>query len=510
VLERKWWTLLAVCAAIFMLLVDITIVNLALPDIQRDLDATFGDLQWVIDAYALTLAALMLNAGSLADKLGRKRVFVTGLVLFTASSLACALATSPLALILSRGAQGIGGAIMFSTSLALLTQEFHGRERGTAFGVWGATTGAAVAIGPLVGGALTSGLGWRWIFFVNLPVGAATMLLSVAKLGESRDPSARPIDWAGLVTLSGSLFALVLALVRGNSEGWTSGTIVGCFAAAAALLGLFVAVELLQRAPMLDLGLFRVSTFTGAQITAFTLSAAIFSLFLYLSLYLQNVLGYSAVGAGLRVLPLSLMAFAFAPPAGKLSAHLPVRLLLGGGLVLVGVALLLLEGLTSTSGWTALLPGFIVGGAGIGMTNPPLASTSVGVVSPERSGMASGVNNTFRQIGIATGIAAFGALFQHRVQASLAGALSGGPLAGRVHEIAGAVISGHGATAARALPAPLRRQVFEAARQAFVDGLNLLFVVGAIVALVGAALALALVHNRDLRAAQGHLAAGGA
>lgn len=500
VLERKWWTLIAVCAAMFMLLVDITIVNLALPDIQRDLNATFGDLQWVIDAYALTLAALLLNAGALADQLGRKRIFLAGLVLFTASSLACALARSPLALILSRGAQGVGGAIMFATSLALLSQEFHGRERGTAFGVWGATAGAAVAVGPLVGGALTSGPGWRWIFFINLPVGAGALLVSLARLAESRDRHPRPIDWAGFVTLTAGLFALVFALVRGNSEGWTSGVIVGCFAAATAFFALFAAAEALQREPMLDLRLFGTPTFTGAQATAFAMSAAMFSLFLYLSLYLQNVLGYSAIQAGLRVLPVSLMAFLFAPPAGKLSAHVPVRLLLAGGLVLVGTALLLNDGLTSASGWTALLPGFLVGGAGIGMTNPPLASVSVGVVRPERSGMASGVNNTFRQVGIATGIAAYGALFQHRVEADLAGALRGGPLGGRVHELAAAVVSGNAQSAAAGLPAPLRRQLAEAAKHAFVGGLNLLFVVGAAIAFTGAAAALALVRSRDLQA----------
>ncbi|MDX6513926.1 MAG: hypothetical protein QOE36_3430, partial [Gaiellaceae bacterium] len=221
-LERKWWTLIAVCVAIFMLLLDITIVNVALPDIAKSLHAGFTDLQWVIDAYALTLATFVLNAGSLADLLGRKRVFVTGIALFTAASALCGAATTPLFLILARALQGVGGAIMFATSLALLSQEFRGRERGTAFGIWGATTGAAVAVGPLVGGVLVTGIGWRWIFFVNIPIGVGALVLSITRLRESRDEEHGRADWVGLVSLSGALFLFVFALVRGNDKGWSS------------------------------------------------------------------------------------------------------------------------------------------------------------------------------------------------------------------------------------------------------------------------------------------------
>ncbi|MGH2943705.1 MAG: MFS transporter, partial [Solirubrobacteraceae bacterium] len=246
-MERKWWSLLAVCLATFMLLLDITIVNVALPDIGAELDASFSDLQWVVDAYALMLAALLLTAGALADLLGRRRVFVVGLACFTVASLLCALAPSSLALILARGAQGVGGAAMFATSLALLAQEFHGRDRGTAFGIWGATTGAAVAIGPLVGGALTSGLGWPSIFYLNLPIGLATIAMTLRHVPESRDEDAIGVDWAGLATFSAALFLLVLALIRGNEEGWRSATIVGMLVTAAVLLGAFLAVERAQR-----------------------------------------------------------------------------------------------------------------------------------------------------------------------------------------------------------------------------------------------------------------------
>jgi EmrB/QacA subfamily drug resistance transporter len=467
-LERKWWTLIAVCVAIFMLLIDVTIVNVALPDIQRSLKASFTDLQWVIDAYALTLAAAVLNAGSLADLLGRRRVFAAGLAIFTVSSLLCGLATGPLFLILARGAQGVGGAIMFATSLALLSQEFHGRDRGTAFGIWGATTGAAVAVGPLVGGVLTEKLDWRWIFLVNVPIGVVGLAVTYLRLAESRDEEHSGFDLAGLVTLSGGLFCLVFGLLRGNDLGWSSVTIVALLAAAVALIAAFVLAEARQRHPMLDLRLFRKPTFTGAQIAAFGVSAGAFAMFLYLTLYLQDILGYSPLQAGLRFLPTTLLAFACAPLAGKLSAVVPVRLLIGGGLVLCTIALLLMHGLTPASGWRALLPGFLVLGAGIGFVNAPLASTAVGVVAPRQAGMASGTNSTFRQVGIATGIAALGAIFQAKVGSGALGGTAGFS------------------------PAQLARLRVE-----FVSGLNELFLVCAGVTGVAAALSFALIRSKD-------------
>jgi MFS family permease len=221
-MERKWWTLIAVSIAIFMLLLDITVVNVALPDIQRALHSSFQDLQWVVDAYSLTLAAFLLTAGSVADQIGRRRVFTAGLVVFTASSALCGLSSSALMLNLARGLQGTGGAMMFATSLALIAEAFHGRERGTAFGVFGAVTGGAVAVGPLIGGVITSGIGWEWVFFVNVPIGIGAVALTLTRVQESRDPDATGVDWLGLITFSGSLFLLVFALVRGNASGWGS------------------------------------------------------------------------------------------------------------------------------------------------------------------------------------------------------------------------------------------------------------------------------------------------
>src|SRR4051812_16186409 len=298
--SRKWWTLGAVAIGVFMLLLDITVVNVALPAIQKDLGASFTDLQWVIDAYALTLAALLLVSGSFADLIGRRKVFVLGLILFSAASAACGLSQSPLMLILARGVQGIGGAMLFATSLSLIAQAFQGPDRGTAFGIWGATIGAAVAIGPLVGGVLTQQISWEAIFFVNVPIGIAAVAVSLMRVDEFRSPWAQRIDVPGLVTFSGGLFLLIFGLVRGNAEGWGSSLIVGCLAGSFVLLTAFVLFE--RRAgeqAMFDLSLFRKPAFAGASIAAFGLSASMFAMFLYITLYIQNTLGYSPQQTGL-------------------------------------------------------------------------------------------------------------------------------------------------------------------------------------------------------------------
>jgi EmrB/QacA subfamily drug resistance transporter len=488
--ERKWRVLIVVCVAVFMLLLDITVVNVALPNIEKELNTSFTDLQWVVDAYALTLAATMLNAGSLGDLLGRKRVFLIAIALFTISSALCGAANSPLFLILARGAQGIGGAGMFAVSLAIISQEFHGRERGTAFGIWGATVGLAVAIGPLVGGALTTYVGWRWIFFVNVPIGAAVVAGGLRELRETRDEAHGGFDLPGLLTLTAGLFALVIALFRGTDWGWSGGRIVGLFAAAAALLVAFALIELRQEAPMFDFRLFGVPTFTGAQITAFAISSGMFAQFLFLPLYLERVLGVSAVRTGVMFLPLSLVSFVVAPIAGRLSARIPVRILLSGGLALNGVALLLMRGLTLSSTYSALVAGFVVGGIGIGMVNAPLASTAVSVVEPRRAGMASGINNTFRQIGIATGIAALGAIFQSRIASSLPGP------ARFAHAWAQSIASGSMNPPGPHRPRP--PDFILTPHQAFINGMNTIFFVAAFVLFAGAVLAFLLVRRQDL------------
>ena len=496
-MERKWWTLLASCTAIFMLLLDVTIVNVALPSIERALGADFSDLQWVIDAYALTLAGVLLAAGSLADKIGRKLVFMLGLAVFTASSLACGLAPDPLFLHLSRAAQGVGGAMMFGTSLALIAQEFQGRERGTALGIWGATTAAAVSIGPLVGGALVDALSWRWIFLVNVPIGLAALVVARLRLREARDPAASGVDIRGVVLLCPALFLLVYALIRGNEEGWGSALIVSCFAASALLLVLFVVVERRAADPLLDLSLFRKPAFTGATIVGFALSASIFSMFLYITLFFQNVLGFSPFEAGLRSLPVTGLLLFVAPLSGRLTARVPVRLLLGTGLAFVTVGLLLMGNLSDSSGWTALLPGQILAGIGIGLATPALASTAVGVVGPQLSGMASGANNTARQLGLATGIAGLGSIFQSKIESTLTPLVAGMPASAHVHELARAVASGGTGRALQAVSPAEREKVAATAHHAFVTGFNTIAMVSVAVAAVGSVAGYALVRSRD-------------
>ncbi len=500
-MDRKWWTLIAVCIGTFMLLLDVTIVNVALPSIQRSLNASFSDLQWVVDAYALTLAALLLTTGSLADLYGRRRMFMIGLVIFSLSSLACGLAASPLWLNLARGAQGIGGAAMYSTSLALLGTAFQGRERGVAFGAWGAITGLAVAVGPVVGGALTSGLSWRWIFLVNVPIGAVALVLSVLRVEESRRSGAQRPDLIGAITFSGALGAFVYALIKGNSKGWSSPEILACLAGGAILLIAFLVCEIVRgERAMFDLTLFRKPTFSGGLIAAFAISAGLFSLLLYLTLYLQDALGYSALETGERFLVLSGAVLLSSGLAGRLTSVVPIRLLIAPGLALIGIALLLMRGLDASSGWTHLIPGFILAGIGTGLVNPPLASTAIGVVTPDRAGMASGINSTFRQVGIATGIAGLGAVFSHSVRTEIVSILDRSRLLGAhaAHALADGVSQGSGAGSALAhLPASERAVVDHVVRSGFVAGLNDVFLIGAILVLVSAALTLVLIRSRD-------------
>jgi EmrB/QacA subfamily drug resistance transporter len=495
-MDRKWWTLVTVCVGTFMLLLDVTIVNVALPKIQAGLNSSFTDLQWVIDAYALTLAALLLTSGSLADLLGRRRIFAIGLVIFSAASLLCGVAQSPLMLNLSRGVQGIGGAMMFATSLALLGNAYAGRDRGVAFGVWGAVTGAAVSIGPVIGGALTDALSWRWIFLVNVPIGVVALALTLSRVGESSDPHGARLDIPGFVTFSAALGTLVFGLIESSRKGWGSGVVEGSLIASFVLIVAFVVIERRRRSPMLDLSLFRRPAFGGASIVAFSLSASLFAMFLYLTLYLQNILGLSPLGAGLRLLTLSGAILVVSFAAGRLTTVVPVRLLMGAGLALVGLSLLLMRGLTTSSDWTHLLPGFVVGGVGVGLINPPLASTAIAVVPPRQAGMGSGINSTFRQVGIATGIAALGSIFTSQVRTHVASALRAAHQGG-AHAIASAISTGQTKQAIAHVAPQSRATVGAVARSSFIAGLNEIFLIAAIVAFVGAIAALLLIRSSD-------------
>ena len=491
-MARKWWTLVLVSIATFMLLLDITVVNVALPDIQRELGASLSSLQWVVDAYSLMLAALLLTAGSLGDRLGRRRVFSLGLGLFTFASFLCGISGDPTLLDLSRGLQGIGGAAMFATSLALIGQEFHGRDRAMAFGVWGATVGGAVAVGPLVGGLITEHFGWEWIFFVNIPIGLVAIGLTELRLVNVAAQDPQRIDLPGLATFSGGLFLLIFGLIRGNAEGWGSATIVASLAGAVALLLAFLAVEARSDHPMLELALFRKPAFNGVSAVAFALSAGMFAMFLYLTIYMQGVLGFSPLETGLRFLPMTVLSFVVAPISGNLSHRVPIRILVGTGLALVGVGLLLMHGLSADSHVSVLLPGFLVAGIGIGVTNPGIGQGAIAVVPPAKAGMGSGINTTFRQVGIATGVASLGAVFQGQVELEALDVLPSAPPG-----LAEAVSSGGSRAAAAAAPPGQRAEVVHAAKVAFVSGFNEILLIGGIVAFVGAALGFALVRASD-------------
>ena len=492
--EGKWGTLVAVAISTFMLLLDITVVNVALPDIQSDLGASFNELRWVIDAYALGLGATMLSFGSLADWLGRRRVFQIGLVLFSVSSLACGLAWDPVVLDVLRGVQGFGGAAMFATSLALIAAAYEGRDRSTALAVWGATTSAAVAIGPLIGGALVDLFSWEAVFFVNVPIGIFTAALAARAIPETRDPTASGrLDIGGLVTGAGSMTLLVLALFRGNDEGWGSTLIVGLFAGSALLMAAFIAIERRAERPLLDLTLFRKPTTTGASLSILATAISVFGMLTFLVLYIQSALGYGAFETGLRLFPLTVASFFAAAAGARLAERVELRFLLAAGMVFAGVGMLLNTAVSESSDWTVLIPGGVLIGAGAGLVNPAVAAAALGAAPPTKSGMASGLNGTFRTLGIAIGVAALGAILENRIEDRLSQLLPGAPAG-----LADVVATGNLDAAAASAPPGAEAQVASAVNEAFVYGMDAIFVAAAAIAFIGAALAVALVRQKDI------------
>jgi EmrB/QacA subfamily drug resistance transporter len=390
------------------------VVNTALPHIAEDLDAGLSGIQWVVDAYTLALASVVLIAGSIADKIGRRRVFNVGFVLFTLSSIAAAFAGSIVALDIARAVQGVGGALLFATSLGLLAQAFpEPLERTKALAVYGATIGASFAVGPAVGGALTTAFGWEAVFLVNVPLGIIGLIGTARWVRESRDENARGLDWPGQVTLSTGLFLLVLALLRGNEDGWGSALIIGELAGAVAALVAFVVIQHRSKSPMLPLSLFRRSDFTGAQIAAFAISGSFFAVFLYTTLYLQNILGLSAVEAGLAYLPGTALMFVVSGMTAQLAEKVAPGLLISLGLTLVAIGMALGTTAGPDSTWLSLQPTMLIALIGTGMFNPAVSAVALSSAPQEMSGLAAGVNDTFRQAGIAVGVAAFGAMIPH-------------------------------------------------------------------------------------------------
>jgi EmrB/QacA subfamily drug resistance transporter len=493
-MDKKWWTLLAVCTGTFMLLLDVTIVIVAQPAIQSGLHASLSDVQWVLDAYALTLASLLLTSGVLADRYGRKRLFSIGLVIFTLGSLLCGLARDPLMLIVSRSGQGVGGAMIFATSLALLGHSFRGKDRGVAFGVWGAITGVSTALGPVLGGVITTDWSWRGIFLVNVPIGVLAVVLTIWRVEESKSLHPTPPDWIGFALLTTGLVSLVYGLIRAGEINWSDPGVIVCLAVAAAALAGFIAAERRVAYPMFDLSLLRTPTFAGGSIAAFAMNGSLYAVLLWLVIYLQDVLGFSAQDAGLRLAIISLAQLVTATIAGRFSEYVPARWLIGPGLLLVGVGLIVMAGLTGGSDWTHLIPGFIVSGLGAGLVNPPLASTAIGVVPPQKAGMASGVNATFRQIGIAAGIAALGSIFNSALQHNLT---STPAVASSAPHIVTMVRQGQVGQLLASLPPARRGEVALAVKDAFAAGLNDILYVTAGLALAGAVCALLLIRSKD-------------
>jgi EmrB/QacA subfamily drug resistance transporter len=468
--SRQRWTLLLVCTAAFMLLLDITVVSVALPSIQRDLGASLPDLQWVSAAYALVLAVLLLPAATLGDRLGRRRLFLVGMVIFTGGSLACALAMSAPGLEMFRALQGVGGAVLFATATPLLRSEFSGAALARALGAFGATLGGASALGPLVGGLLTDTLGWRFIFFINLPIGVLAFAGGLARLRESRNPLGGRADWVGTALIVVALTGLMFALIRGNELGWANPAILALFATAVLAFAGFVVYELrIAVAPMADLRLFRRRSFAATGFVAFAISATVIGTITYLSLYVQNTLGYSPVRGGLRFLPLFLVSFAVALLTGRVIGKVPMRILLGAAMVAAAAGLASMAHLTATSTWLVLLPGFILAGIGLGITSTGLASAALAAVEPARAGMAAGMTNTLRQVGTATGVAVFGALYASRVTTATLHEL--GPT-GDAHRLAAAVGSGAGTRVADTVPPAARAAVIHAAEAGTASGLN--------------------------------------
>lgn len=457
----KRGTLAIVCLATMMLLLDIAVVNAALPSISRDLHAGLGGVEWVVDGYALALAALVLTAGSVADRRGRRLVFAAGMVVFTAASLACGLAGSIALLDGARAVQGLGAALMFATSLAILANSFPERqERAGAMAAYGATIGASFTIGSVLGGGLTSWLGWRAVFFINVPLGLIALLGAWAWVQESRDPRARRLDWPGQVTVGVGLFLLVLALLRGNVDGWTSVRTLAELGGAAGMILTFIFVECRVSSPMLPLGMFTRRDFTAAQIAAFAISSTFFAIYLYITLYLQDVLGLSPLEAGLTYLPGTMLVFVVSGASAKLSERVSPAVLLSAGLGLVAGGLALLTGIGAHSSWTVTLPGMLLASLGTGIFNPTLAALALGAGPPESSGLLAGVNDAARQGGIAVGVAAFGAL------------------------VPAGVALGQGSAAA------------------YVHGLHHALILAAVVAAVGAAMTVALIGARHARRPQ--------
>lgn len=495
---RKWLPLMTVCLGTFMLLIDVTIVNVALPDMVDDLGASFGALQWVIDAYALALAALVLGVGSIADLVGHRRAYVAGLAIFAASSLVCGLAPDPGVLIIARAVQGIGAAAMFATTFALLNSAYAGRDRGSAYGIWGAVSGASAALGPILGGLLTEGASWRWIFFVNLPVSAIAIVLCVTTLVDAQARARGRVDVGGIAGFTAAAACATYALIHANEHGWSDVGVWWLLVLAAVLLAGFAVFEARSPHAMFDLALLRNRAFLAVLLAGLLLTFAAFAPFAYTMIWLQSVLGLSPIGAGLTGLPMSITAFVVSAVLGRALHGRRPDLVIGAGLLFIGLGSVITAALVhGSAGWPALVPGSIVVGIGVGLATPILGSVSMSLVPAERGGMAAGSVNTTRQLGFAFGIAALGSVFAARAQSSLSG--SGLPDAAHV---ARAIAGGQTPRLLHAAPSSGRQFLDSAAHAAAVAGVQGTFVVAGAVGIVAGLLVIILMQPARTHAAR--------
>ncbi|MGO9660615.1 MAG: MFS transporter, partial [Acidimicrobiales bacterium] len=504
---HRWGALVAISLAMLMMLMDFMAVSVALPSVRLALGASFSELQWVLEAFVLTLAAFVLTAGYVADLAGRRTVFLLGLAVLALGSLLGGLAPNAYVLIGGRVLQGLGGALLIATGSILIGETFGSGRWRAALAVWGTVTGLAVAASPLAGGAITHYLGWRWVFLIDVPTSAVALLVGALTIRDKEPVGPEDVsvpgpvhgpDWKGLALFSGAIAILVIGLVRTTTtlSGWAANGALACFGCTALLLIGFIAVEAVSPAPMIDISLFRQRTFTGSSIAAFGLSAAVLGPFLFLVLYLSYDLGYSVLGVAVRLLLLTGMTLPFLPLTGALDRFVPVKLLICGGLVLVAVGFWLMSRLTGTSTVSALIPGLVVAGVGLELVNPRLASAAVAAVKPPLAAVASRTSTTFRQIGIATGVAVFGAVLATRLTDDLNRALSSSPtLVGQGPQLTTLVLNGQIGQAATAPGAPAG--MLGIIHRSFADSMHEVFLVAAVVALASAVLALS-VRSRDV------------
>ncbi|WP_125768229.1 MFS transporter [Companilactobacillus furfuricola] len=406
--KSKWLVLGTVSLAVFMAMLDITIVSVALPDIQKSFSVTFSSLQWVLNAYTLIYAVMLLPVSKLGDKLGRKKVFLGGLLIFIMGSIANGLSLNDTWLNLARGFQGIGGAAMMSLSLSIVTSAFPNKQRGLALGIWSSAVGLAVSIGPLVGGILVNSLGWRSIFWVNVPIGLIAIIFGSIFITDNQHQDTKKLDWLGLITSSIFVFGIILGLIQKESHyeyTWLNLHILSWFGLALIALIFFLIVETKVENPLIELSLFKSRTFVGANIAAFALGAGLYGVFTYLSILMQNYMGYSAFETGLKLLVISIFTLILGPIAGTLSDKIGNRWLISIALFIGTIGILVINSMLKVPfKWAALYPGFILLGISNAVLNPPISNAAMGSVEPRQIGMASGIINVFRQVGISFGI----------------------------------------------------------------------------------------------------------